>query len=35
MGPLAGVEVLEFGGIGPGPHAAMMLADVGADVVRV
>ena len=34
-GPLAGVKVLELGGIGPGPHAAMMLADLGADVVRV
>lgn len=34
-GPLAGVRVLELGGIGPGPHAAMMLADLGADVVRV
>jgi alpha-methylacyl-CoA racemase len=27
--------VIELGGIGPGPHAAMMLADLGADVVRV
>jgi alpha-methylacyl-CoA racemase len=34
-GPLHGLRVLEFGGIGPGPHAAMMLADLGADVVRV
>ena len=34
-GPLAGVKVIELGGIGPGPHAAMMLADLGADVVRV
>ena len=34
-GPLAGVRVIELGGIGPGPHAAMMLADMGADVVRV
>jgi len=34
-GPLAGVKVLELGGIGPGPHAAMVLADLGADVVRV
>jgi alpha-methylacyl-CoA racemase len=34
-GPLAGVRVIELGGIGPGPHAAMMLADLGADVVRV
>ena len=33
-GPLAGVRVVELGGIGPAPHAAMMLAE-GADVVRV
>ncbi len=34
-GPLAGVRVVELGGIGPGPHAAMLLADLGADVVRI
>jgi alpha-methylacyl-CoA racemase len=34
-GPLAGVRVVELAGIGPGPFAAMMLADMGADVVRV
>jgi alpha-methylacyl-CoA racemase len=34
-GPLVGVKVIELGGIGPGPHAAMVLADLGADVVRV
>lgn len=34
-GPLAGIRVVELGGIGPGPHAAMVLADLGADVVRV
>jgi len=34
-GPLAGVRVLELAGIGPGPYAAMMLADLGAEVVRV
>ena len=34
-GPLAGVRVLELAGLGPAPHAAMMLADLGADVVRV
>ncbi|SIS14790.1 CaiB/BaiF CoA transferase family protein [Williamsia sterculiae] len=34
-GPLSGIRVLEFAGIGPGPHAAMMLADLGADVLRV
>jgi alpha-methylacyl-CoA racemase len=35
QGPLAGVRVLELGGIGPGPFAGMLLADMGADVVRV
>jgi alpha-methylacyl-CoA racemase len=34
-GPLAGVKVLEFQGIGPGPFAAMLLSDMGADVIRV
>ncbi|WP_174514900.1 CaiB/BaiF CoA transferase family protein [Streptacidiphilus anmyonensis] len=34
-GPLAGVRVLEIAGLGPGPFAAMLLADLGADVVRV
>ena len=34
-GPLAGFKVIEIAGIGPGPFAAMMLADMGADVVRV
>jgi len=34
-GPLTGLRVVELAGIGPGPHAAMMLADLGADVVRV
>ncbi len=34
-GPLAGVRVVELAGIGPGPFAAMMLADAGAAVVRV
>ena len=34
-GPLRGVRVVEIAGIGPGPHAAMILADLGADVVRV
>jgi alpha-methylacyl-CoA racemase len=32
---LNGIRVLELAGIGPGPHAAMILADMGADVVRV
>lgn len=34
-GPLAGLRVLELAGLGPAPHAAMVLADLGADVVRV
>lgn len=34
-GPLAGIRVVELNGIGPGPHACMMLADLGADVVTV
>jgi alpha-methylacyl-CoA racemase len=35
MGPLNGVKVIEVAGIGPGPFTAMMLADMGADVVRI
>jgi len=35
MGPLAGVRVLEFEAIGPGPFAGMLLADLGADVLVV
>jgi alpha-methylacyl-CoA racemase len=34
-GPLAGLRVVEIAGIGPGPFAGMMLADAGADVIRV
>jgi alpha-methylacyl-CoA racemase len=34
-GPLSGVKVLEIAGIGPGPFCGMLLADLGADVVRV
>src|SRR3954469_8464021 len=34
-GPLRGVRVVELAAIGPGPHAAMILADLGADVIRV
>ncbi|MFC4328946.1 CaiB/BaiF CoA transferase family protein [Streptomyces andamanensis] len=34
-GPLTGVRVVELAGIGPGPFAAMLLGDLGADVVRV
>ncbi len=35
MGPLAGIRVVELAGIGPGPFAAMMLADHGAEVIRI
>ena len=35
MGPLAGIRVLEFEAIGPGPFAGMLLADMGADVLLV
>jgi alpha-methylacyl-CoA racemase len=35
MGPLAGVRVVEFAGLGPGPFCGMLLADLGADVVRI
>jgi alpha-methylacyl-CoA racemase len=34
-GPLAGVKVLEFAGLGPAPHCAMLLADLGASVTTV
>lgn len=35
MGPLQGIRVIEMAGIGPGPFCAMMLADMGADVLRI
>jgi len=35
MGPLEGIRVIEVAGIGPGPFCAMMLADMGAEVLRV
>lgn len=35
MGPLQGLKIIEVAGIGPGPFAAMMLSDMGADVIRV
>ncbi|MER5951879.1 CaiB/BaiF CoA-transferase family protein [Streptomyces sp. NPDC001904] len=34
-GPLSGIRVVELGGIGPGPFAGMLLADQGADVIRI
>lgn len=35
MGPLKGIRIVEFAGLGPGPFAAMLLADMGADVLRI
>jgi alpha-methylacyl-CoA racemase len=35
MGPLAGTTIIEIAGIGPGPYCGMLLADLGADVIRV
>ena len=35
MGPLAGLRIIEMAGIGPAPFCAMMLADMGAEVIRV
>jgi len=34
-GPLKGLKIIEMGGIGPGPLCAMLLADMGADVLRI
>lgn len=35
VGPLEDISVIELAGIGPGPHCAMLLADLGADVIRI
>ncbi|HTT78454.1 MAG TPA: CaiB/BaiF CoA-transferase family protein [Stellaceae bacterium] len=35
MGPLAGLKIVELAGIGPGPFCAMLLSDMGAEVIRV
>lgn len=35
QGPLSGLKVVEFAGIGPGPFCGMLLSDLGADVVRI
>ncbi|NQV70473.1 MAG: CoA transferase [Pseudohongiella sp.] len=35
MGPLKGIRILEMAGIGPGPFCAMMLSDMGAEVIRI
>ncbi|MGO1927537.1 MAG: CoA transferase, partial [Brachybacterium tyrofermentans] len=33
--PLAGIRIIDLGGIGPGPFASMALADLGAELIRV
>jgi len=35
QGPLNGVKIVEFAGIGPGPFCGMLLSDLGADVIRI
>ena len=35
MGPLSGLRVVELQGIGPGPFCGMMLADMGAEIIRI
>ncbi len=35
MGPLKGLKIVEMAGIGPGPFCGMVLADLGAEVIRV
>ena len=35
MGPLSGIKIVEFAGLGPGPFCGMILADMGADVIVV
>ena len=35
MGPLCGIRIIELAGLGPGPYCGMMLADMGAEVIRV
>lgn len=35
QGPLSGIRIVEFAGIGPGPFCGMLLSDMGADVIRI
>ena len=35
QGPLSGLKVVEFAGIGPGPFACMLMSDMGADIVSI
>ena len=34
-GPLSGIKLVEFAGIGPGPFCGMILADLGAEIIRI
>ena len=34
-GPLSGIKIIEMTGIGPGPYCAMLLSDMGAEVLRI
>ena len=34
-GPLSGITIIEFAGIGPGPFCGMILADLGAEIIRI
>ena len=35
MGPLNGIKLIEMVGIGPAPHCCMLLADMGAEIIRI
>ena len=35
QGPLSGLKIVEFGGVGPVPFCGMMLSDMGADIIRI
>ena len=35
MGPLKGLKIIEMAGIGPGPFCGMVLADLGAEVIKI
>ena len=35
MGPLKGLKIIEMAGIGPGPFCGMVLADLGAEIIRI
>jgi alpha-methylacyl-CoA racemase len=35
QGPLAGIRIVELGGVGPIPFCCMLLSDLGADIIRI